>query len=149
LFHSVFWYSFLSSLFWYLIFVTFAWRWFVLQDLTELSLNLFTFVHVLSLSHLVFVPFFTLFTPDIHNLCFKMIHLTELSYMSVVQMFLAYVICGWKVCPYNSFISNLICEDFVKYELPVWFCLFRKESFGNPSWIYGLSLIYLMEYCSG
>jgi hypothetical protein len=32
---------------------------------------------------------------------------------------LAFVICGWKGYPYNSFISNLICEDFVKYELPV------------------------------
>ena len=44
LFHSVFWYSFLSSLFWYLMFVTCAWRCFVLQNLTTVT----KFIHFYS-----------------------------------------------------------------------------------------------------
>lgn len=87
LFHSVIWYSFLSLLFWYLIFVTYASRWFVWQNWTELSLNICTFINFFSLSHQVFVPFFTLFALDIRNICFKMIRLTKLSYVSGSNVF--------------------------------------------------------------
>jgi hypothetical protein len=47
-------------------------------------------------------------------------------------MFLTFVVLGSKGCPQNSFISNFISEDFVKYELTISFCFVRKECFGKP-----------------
>ena len=48
------------------------------------------FISFVSLSHQIFLPFFSLVTRDIHNICFKVICLTEfsLSDVWVVQMFL-------------------------------------------------------------
>jgi len=67
----------------------------------------------------------------------------------MVQMFLAYVICGWKGCPYNSFISNRICEDFVKYELPECFLFLKERKFWKSVMNLWTFIDFLLEYCSG
>jgi hypothetical protein len=61
--------------------------------LTEFYRTVTKFVHFFSLCHQVFVPFFTLVALDIRNICFKMIRLTVVIYVSGSDVFS--VCCLW------------------------------------------------------